>query len=706
MSRAASDSSVIDSAEAQAQGHAQGSVGSSEDRTRRLMGWNTIAAIIGLVLSLATLTFTAGFSYMLEKQAELLAPAAKAAAKMDADISRTIAALRGWLAYGEPRFIDERRALWRGINESFDTFVALAEQHLPEEELEGFAAFRQKLNELEYTQWTIEDVAHSTGNESAILEYDSHVLPIQRSILQAFRQGTQAVQAEVRSDPDKLFQLAVFYALFTGADTALQQYARDRSAVTLQSYEQQAQELRQLITAMEDIPDDDRESARSAMSSLIGFVTSEAHAYDTRARMVVAIGQYRRENAAQMLFRYRAQPLAEFVSGRMRYISNIQAYTTQISSLLFRKLALVIVVAALLIGIMSVSTLYVSLRIRSRVSQVLDRARKLGQYSIERKLGAGGIGEVYLARHAMLRRPAAIKLLRDQDLASRRAKEQFRAEVQLTSRLTHPNTVEIFDYGVTPDGVFYYAMEYLDGATLQQIVDATGPMPPDRVIHILQQVAGSLQEAHERGLLHRDIKPSNIMICTLGGISDTAKVLDFGLVTEVAAEVGDNKAGGYLVGTPLYIAPEAILETSGNEERSDLYALGAVGYFLLCGSPPFASSDVLDLLCKHLSDVPVPPSQRCAGPVDGELEELILQCLAKDPAERPASARELRERLGALAVANTWTEPERDAWWAQYGEVVATVVADGGTGSTAKSAMNVRVDTRGISSAATGALRS
>ena len=187
-----------------------------------------------------------------------------------------------------------------------------------------------------------------------------------------------------------------------------------------------------------------------------------------------------------------------------------------------------VIALASLMGILSAGSLFVSLRLRRQVQDVMARAKRLGQYEIEKKVGQGGMGEVYLAHHAMLRRPTAIKLLRAENSQDVRAQTRFQREVQLTSQLTHPNTIEIFDYGRTPTGIFYYAMEYVDGFTLDALVSLAGPVDPHRVVHILIQTCGSLQEAHERGILHRDVKPSNIMLTRRGGICDTVKILDFG----------------------------------------------------------------------------------------------------------------------------------------------------------------------------------
>jgi serine/threonine-protein kinase len=298
--------------------------------------------------------------------------------------------------------------------------------------------------------------------------------------------------------------------------------------------------------------------------------------------------------------------------------------------------------------------------------------RRLGQYTLEKKLGEGGMGVVYRASHAMLRRPTAVKLLLP-DRAGKEALVRFEREVRRTAMLTHPNTVTVFDYGRTTDGVFYYAMELLEGATLEEIVEIDGPQPEDRVIHLLEQAAGSLAEAHDSGLIHRDVKPGNIMVVDRGGISDLVKVVDFGLVKDVGykAEGGERSEvavtmANSITGTPLYIAPEAVSAPDTIDARADLYALGAVGYWLLTGTHVFRGTSILEVCAHHLHTAPDTPSARLGAPVAADLEALVLACLAKNPDDRPASAHLLRERLRACAGAGGWTNARGAEWWATH----------------------------------------
>lgn len=311
-------------------------------------------------------------------------------------------------------------------------------------------------------------------------------------------------------------------------------------------------------------------------------------------------------------------------------------------------------------GIVSVVVTVVTSSTVYGLNRKMRAAAQLGQYRLERLLGKGGMGEVYLAKHALLHRPTAIKLLRDVSASATR--ELFRQEVQTASGLTHPNTVEIYDYGRTPEGVFYFAMEYVEGATLEDVVLSTGAMPPSRVIHLLLQAAGSLGEAHDRGLVHRDVKPSNLMLCERGGIFDTLKVMDFGLVRDLA---DDKQAERGLMGTPLYLAPEAILEADGAVAQSDVYALGATAYFLLTGTPPFVGGSLVELLSDHLAAEP--PAVVCDDPA---LAELVRRTLAKDPNDRPADAKELAAELEKCAHFGQWKQRDAAIWWAEHRGVV------------------------------------
>ncbi|TAK44724.1 MAG: serine/threonine protein kinase [Betaproteobacteria bacterium] len=315
--------------------------------------------------------------------------------------------------------------------------------------------------------------------------------------------------------------------------------------------------------------------------------------------------------------------------------------------------ALVIAVAAALAAGLSV------LRLRNQVGE----ARRLGAYALEERIGEGGMAVVYRARHALLKRPCAVKLLRparanDETIA------RFEREVQLASQLAHPNTVEIFDYGRTADGHFYYAMEYLDGITLAELVSRGGAVPVPRALHVLRQLCAGLAEAHARGLVHRDVKPENIMVCRRGGEYDVVKILDFGLVKSIAEPHSrDLTRTLRILGTPLYMAPERLRNPADVDARADIYAVGAVAFFLLTGRRMFDAPDDLALTTRVLNDEPPRVAAAAAQPVPLELDLLVQSCLEKKREDRPQRVTDLVEALEALTQEHRWTQREAESWW-------------------------------------------
>jgi eukaryotic-like serine/threonine-protein kinase len=316
-------------------------------------------------------------------------------------------------------------------------------------------------------------------------------------------------------------------------------------------------------------------------------------------------------------------------------------------------------------GVVIVTISTVASRTIFGLRREVGHARVLGQYTLEEKIGEGGMGEVWRASHAMLRRPTAIKLLR-QACMSEASLKRFEREVQHTALLTHPNTVAIYDYGRTPEGVFYYAMEFLDGIDLERLVGEEGPLPPERVVHVLRSVCGALAEAHDIGLVHRDIKPANILLAPRAGETDVAKVVDFGLVKDLGAEEISLTGTNVLTGTPLYLSPEAIRAPDGLDGRSDLYALGAVGWFLLAGRPPFVAQTIVEIASHHLHSTPERPSKDLGRALPADLENLLLSCLQKNPDLRPANARAMRAALDACQCAGGWTAERSTAWWSTF----------------------------------------
>jgi serine/threonine-protein kinase len=290
-----------------------------------------------------------------------------------------------------------------------------------------------------------------------------------------------------------------------------------------------------------------------------------------------------------------------------------------------------------------------------------QKAMRMGQYTLGDKLGEGGMGTVYLARHALLRRPTAIKVL-STERVGHAALERFEREVQVTAKLSHPNIVSVYDFGRSHDGTFYYAMEFLDGVDLQQLVENDGPQHPGRVIRLLRQAAEALAEAHAVDLIHRDVKPANMILVQRAAEADVLKLVDFGLVKELVGDERVAESGVHLQGTPLYMAPEAIIDPARLGPQSDLYALGAVGYFLLTGVPVFDGRSTIAVLGSHAHLAPIPPSERI-GELPKKLEALVLRCLEKDPLRRYANARELCSALDDCDDAPPWIQAQAASWW-------------------------------------------
>ena len=301
-----------------------------------------------------------------------------------------------------------------------------------------------------------------------------------------------------------------------------------------------------------------------------------------------------------------------------------------------------------------------------------QQAEDLGSYRLVSLIGEGGMGEVWKATHHMLAREAAVKLVRPEMIADSSARQadtairRFRREANAIASLQSPHTVYLYDFGVSQEGQLYYVMELLDGISLQTLVSNFGPQPPGRIAAFLRQVCHSLHEAHTRGLVHRDLKPSNVMICEVALEYDFVKVLDFGLAKSIErADVTQLTIEGLATGTPGYMAPEVATGESKIDGRADLYALGCIAYFLLTGTMVFRDSSPVNMALKHVQATPDPPSQRTELPIPADLERVVLQCLAKKPADRPASARDLAEMIDACNIP-AWSDEQTRAWWQRH----------------------------------------
>ncbi|MGN6545188.1 MAG: serine/threonine-protein kinase [Aureliella sp.] len=330
------------------------------------------------------------------------------------------------------------------------------------------------------------------------------------------------------------------------------------------------------------------------------------------------------------------------------------------SPLINMALGLTATTAVAIIGVRKIN------RLRSEAAE----AKQFGRYRLLEKLGAGGMGEVYLAEHQLLRRPCAIKIIRPERAGDAKVLARFEREVQATAKLSHWNSVYIYDYGHTADGTLYYVMEYLPGLTLQELVSKVGPLHPARVIYLLRQICSALHEAHRLGLIHRDVKPSNIFVSERGGQFDVAKLLDFGLVKPIHSkldEASELTVEGGLAGSPLYIAPEQALGDENPDPRSDIYSLGSVAYFMLTGKPPFSAKHAMRVILQHLNEPPTPPSQALERPlswqIPSDLEAIIMRCMQKSADDRYASVCELDAALAECLDAEEWNYERAQEWW-------------------------------------------
>jgi hypothetical protein len=313
--------------------------------------------------------------------------------------------------------------------------------------------------------------------------------------------------------------------------------------------------------------------------------------------------------------------------------------------------------------------------------QQVRQASEIGQYTLEEKIGSGGMGEVWRARHRMLIRPAAVKLVTRHELGSSGGKDpearlrRFEREARATAGLSSPHTVQLYDFGVTDDGTLYYVMELLDGLDLDALVERAGPVPAERAIHLLVQVCASLDDAHQNGLVHRDIKPANIVVSRVGSAWDFVKVLDFGLVklgrTDQGPEGVQLSRDNDVSGTPGFIAPEVVLGTA-TDHRVDIYALGCVAYWLVTGKLVFEGPSAIKVMSDHLHTAPTPASARAPAPIPAELDALILECLDKNPDNRPASAHLLQQRLQAIPLTASWTREHAERWWTSHAPAAAS----------------------------------
>lgn len=624
-------------------------------------------ALVGLANALATLAFTVWLQSLVRHQIEVGEPLARTALEVQTSLAQSFSALRSWVAWGEPTARAERRRVWtERIEPQMIILRQAAEGHQDEAVRRDVQRFEAELRELKYLQWMVEDIAQTPSNRPAEAAYEQQLRPLRNSLLEALAHDPSSKpKTSALSD-----EVLAFAKTFLETDRALFEVLRDytpaRNSQVLRLARQLANQQLPLQTRIGKLPESDHTAA-------LRFALREATAYADRIEDALELRRGADANLSRALFAKELKPLQTSIVEVTERIAQRQIEFVERQGQGLFRLSFVVLALALLMGVLSIVAIYVSHRLEYRVRDALAQAKSLGQYVIGARIGGGAMGEVYQARHALLRRPSAIKILRTSDMQDPLAQDRFREEVQLTSQLSHPNTIAIFDYGQTPEGLFYYAMELLNGVALKTLVDVSGPMAPARVVHVLSQVCASLHEAHTKGLIHRDIKPSNIMLSELGGVYDMVKVLDFGLAARVADPETHNSKSSNLVGTPMYIAPEVVQSPQSASPASDIYAVGAVGYFLVTATPVFPSQDITEVLRCHLEEEPERPSSRLGGPVPEELEVLILGCLAKDPGDRPQSARHLRSMLAEVPRSH-WTPEDAELWWEEYGEAMKSAV--------------------------------
>ena len=389
---------------------------------------------------------------------------------------------------------------------------------------------------------------------------------------------------------------------------------------------------------------------------LVALAMAARAKQDEEARRGVLLEPYRNYRGAEVVGVWRW--LATYDLGVAIEMEAQEAYAP------LRYLTLAFTILMSLLAAVLLAAAWSAFMVRRLRHQVGD-ARMLGQYRLEREIGEGGMAKVYLARHALLKRPTAVKMLKPH-MATDEIVVRFEREVQLASQLVHPNTVEVYDYGRTREGVFYYVMEYLEGETLDKLVVAHGAMPIGRAVHVLKQVCAALREAHSRSLVHRDIKPHNIMLCYRGGEYDVVKLLDFGLVKDTErGQSRDITQFQRVLGTPRYMAPERIRNAGDADARSDIYSVGAVAYFLVTGRELFDTASEHDLAYQTLH-TPAPRLSEAMRDVPRRLDDLVARCLAKDRTERPHDIIVVMALLEALAVEYSWSQQQAESWWKKY----------------------------------------
>ncbi|MBX2813880.1 MAG: serine/threonine protein kinase [Myxococcales bacterium] len=616
-------------------------------------------AIFGLITSLITLGFTIAVQISTFRQTQVRIPLAQQTKLLHNLIGQSMTTLGAWLVRGDPSDRKRFETIWPDhIIPTLEALKKTSDEHFSTATRAQITSLTQKLSELERIQHLIADLAHAPGRIVAEETYEREIIPLNRFLLGVLDQALdQAIPYKL--SPSTLNGLLKMKLAILEVQNALLDYLREPNQTHRHRLAIARQEALRVETQWaENAPNDEfTEGLKEALDRVL--------AYDQLLERLVTQRGHPDGNLYLVHFEQDLMPTLRALLAQTHALSHHQSQAMISSGRRLAQWSAVVVLLALITGILSAVNLYASLQTKHRVKRFAAKAERLGQYALGKRLGEGAVGTVYHAQHALLKRPTAIKILRPSQAQNFRAQERFRAEVQLTSQLTHPNTIDIFDYGRTNDGVFYYAMELLEGINLRTLVIETGPLPPNRMIFLIQQVCGSLGEAHNKALLHRDIKPSNIMLTERGGMYDTVKVVDFGL----ARPINHRDHPKQIEGTPMFLAPEVITDNNAASPRSDLYALGGVMYFLLTQKTIFDHQNPSKILRAHVEEPIVSPSARALRPIPYDIEAVINCCLAKNPQDRPESASHLATLLGECQV-KPWTPEDAKMWWKDYGEAL------------------------------------
>lgn len=611
-----------------------------------------ILPIIGMVAALLTVGFTLWIQAAMQHQTDVAGPVLEQSKKLQGALAQSFSALQEWVAFGDPVAKTSRAHLWRDeIAPLLERLESTATSQSDDLEIYDL---RSELQSIKIIQWQIEDAARSMGNVEARFLYEEEVIALRDRAVNYLAQvppGGSPADA-----PDAHLLRSRLRGLVLQTDAALFRLLDDYTSAQAHKLKRLAELTR---TRAQELANYELEDG------LHKVFASEVLAFVDRCERVLEARARDNWNYADTQFHTKLQPAKERASALLASIVDRQERRLLTESRSLFRWSFVILALALLVGGLSGASIYYNYQLEDRAEKALASAKSLGQYALGDRIGSGGMGQVFRAQHALLRRPAAVKVMRGTRALDPESQALFLKEVQLTSTLNHPNTIAIYDYGQSSKGLLYYAMELLDGVSLDSLVRVTGPIPPARVAHILGQICGSLSEAHGLGLLHRDLKPSNIMLVVKGGVPDVVKVLDFGLVSEVSKL--PSRPTTRLVGTPAYMAPELVVAESNASARSDIYAIGGIAYFLLTGTEMFESTDVEEVLRAQVEDDCERPSIRLGAALPIDLEAIVMGCLAKDPGQRPATTSDL-ELLFESADIESWSSRQAHAWWTQYGE--------------------------------------